>query len=103
MYPSAKLFATGGTRCLSIVRRWSPEDIESRNSLWDSGEPPREKKSAGTEDRWVTSRRKEEGHEPRTSTFFSGNRFPLATEPSIDVQRFFCSALRPSVPVDVEV
>lgn len=42
------------------------------------------------------------GNAPRTRTFFSGNRFPLATEPSIDVQRFFCSPLRSS-PAEVEV
>lgn len=59
-----------------------------------SGGRPQAKKYAG---------RGGQGDEPKTSMFFSGNRFPLATEPSIDVQRFFCSPLRPSVPVDVEV
>ena len=41
------------------------------------------------------------GNTPRTRTFFSGNRFPLATEPSIDVHRFFCSPR--SSPAEVEV
>lgn len=41
---------------------------------------------------------------PSTSRFFSGRRFPLATDSSIDVHRFFfCSPFRASVSPEPEV
>lgn len=62
------------------MRRSSVEERDSKNSRWESTVPP------------------------RTMMFFSGRRFPLATESSMELQRsFLASPFLVSEPPDAAV